>query len=50
MSINIHGTVEVERHFVNGIEKFRVTTKTDEPFKLDALEQEIFVLKEKDIK
>ncbi|XP_065212356.1 uncharacterized protein LOC135839985 [Planococcus citri] len=50
MSINIHGTVEVERQFVNGIEKFKVITKTDEPFKLDALEQEVFVLKEKDVK
>lgn len=50
ISINAHGKVEVERQFVNGIEKFRVATKTDEPLQLDALEKETFVLKDKEIR
>lgn len=50
ISINANGKVEVERQFSNGIEKFTVSTKTKEPIKLESLDKEIFVLKEKDIK
>lgn len=50
ISINAHGKVEVERQYVNGIEKFWVSTKTDEPLKLDALEKETFVLKDKELR
>lgn len=50
ISINANGKVEVERQFSNGIEKFTVSTKTKDPIKLEALDKEIFILKEKDIK